>query len=146
MASFIADVLELAGLFRHVADQIARQEGQTQARWYALSVFSGDPLTVSQAARRLGTTRQALQRSADDLLARGLARTEANPDHRTSPFIRLTPEGHAVLARISRTATISRRRWLPDADLAELEVAHAFVRKVRDALRESEHPVPRPTT
>src|SRR6516225_8642787 len=93
VASFIADVLELAGLFRRVADDIARQEGQTQARWYALSVFSEDPLTVSQAARRLGSTRQAVQRSADELLAQGLTIAEPNPDHLNSPFITLTPKG-----------------------------------------------------
>jgi DNA-binding MarR family transcriptional regulator len=137
VASFIADVVELAGLFRQVADDIARQVGQTQARWYALSVFSEDPLTVSQAARRLGTTRQAVQRSTDELLTRGLAITEANPDHRTSPFIRLTPEGHAVLARISRAAMASRRRWLPDPDQAELEAAHAVIRRLRDNLQGS---------
>jgi DNA-binding MarR family transcriptional regulator len=137
VASFIADVLELAGLFRHVADDMARQQGETQSRWYALSVFSENPLTVSQAARRLGTTRQAVQRSTDELLARGLAITEANPDHRTSPFIRLTPEGHDVLARISQTAMTSRKRWLPDPDKAELEVAHAIVRRLRDNLRDN---------
>lgn len=137
LALFIADVLELAGLFRHLADGIARQEGQTQARWYALSVFSGAPLTVSQAARRLGTTRQALQRSADDLVARGLATTEVNPDHRTSPFIRLTPEGRDVLARISRTAASSRRRLLADRDVADLAPAHDVIRRLRDALRET---------
>jgi DNA-binding MarR family transcriptional regulator len=136
VASFIADVLELAGLFRRIADDIARGEGQTQARWYALSVFSEDPLTVSQAARRLGTTRQAVQRSADELLAQGLATAEPNPDHRTSPFITLTPEGRAVLARISRAAMTSRRRWLPNPDATELEAAHAVVRRLRDALRE----------
>ena len=137
VASFIADVLELAGQFRHVADEVARQEGETQARWYALSVFSEDPLTVSQAARRLGTTRQAVQRSADELLARGLAITEANPDHRTSPFIRLTAAGHEVLGRISQAAMVSRQRWLPDPDRAELEVAHTVVRRLREALRET---------
>lgn len=136
MAGFIADVLELAGLFRRVADGIARQEGQTQARWYALSVFSAAPLTVSQAARRLGTSRQAVQRSADDLIARGLAVTEPNPDHRTSPFIILTDEGRAVLARISQAAAAARHSWLPDADANELRSAHAFVKKLTDALRD----------
>lgn len=135
MASFIADVLELGGLFRRVADGIARQEGQTQARWYALSVFSEAPLTVSHAARRLGTTRQALQRNADELIARGLASAEPNPDHRTSPFIRLTQEGQDVLARISKTATVSRRQWLPNPDADELEAAHAVVKTLRDSLR-----------
>ncbi len=137
MAAFIADVLELAGLFRKVADEIARDEGQTQARWYALSVFSEDPLTVSQAARRLGTTRQAVQRSTDDLIARGLAMTEPNPDHRSSPFITLTADGHKVLARISHAATKSRERWLPNPDAAQLETARATIRYVRDAIRET---------
>lgn len=135
VASFIADVLELAGLFRRGADGIARQQGHTQARWYALRVFSEEPLTVSRAARGLGTTRQALQRSADALIARGLAIAEPNPDHRTSPFIRLTQEGRDVLARISRTATVARRQWLPDPDADELEAAHAVVKKLRDSLR-----------
>ncbi len=137
VASFIADVLELAGLFRRAADDIARQEGETQSRWYALSVFSQDPLTVSQAARRLGTTRQAVQRTTDQLLAQGLAITEPNPDHRTSPFIRLAPSGHEVLARISQAATTSRKRWLPDHDTAELAVAQAIVKRLRDNLREN---------
>lgn len=53
VAPFIADVLELAGLFRRIADEIAGQEGQTQARWCALGVFSEDPRLsgVPQPAR-----------------------------------------------------------------------------------------------
>ena len=134
LAWFIADVLELAGRFRRAADGIARQEGQTQARWYALSVFSADPLTVSQAARRLGTTRQAVQRSADDLLERGLATAEPNPDHRTSPYIRLTAQGHALLERINARAAQSRRQWLPDASSVDLEAAHGVIRTLLGCL------------
>jgi DNA-binding MarR family transcriptional regulator len=136
VASFIADVVELAGRFRRVADDIARQQGQTQARWYALSVFSDDPLTVSQAARRLGTTRQAVQRSADQLTAQGLTIAEPNPDHLTSPLITLTPEGRDVLSRISQAAIRSRQRWLPNPDTAQLEAAHTVVKSLLDALRE----------
>ena len=42
LAVFVADVVELGGLFRRLADTIARGEGQTQSVWYALSVFSAD--------------------------------------------------------------------------------------------------------
>lgn len=135
LASFVADVVELAGLFRRVADEIARQEGQTQSRWYALSVFSDAPLTVSQAARRLGTTRQSVQRTANELLASGLAVTEPNPDHRASPHVVLTPAGRRTLQRISGAATHARRRWFSDRDVDDLAVAHVEVRRLRDALR-----------
>ena len=135
LASFIADVVELGGLFRRVADEIANQEGQTQTLWYALSVFSGQPLTVSQAARRLGTTRQAVQRSTNELIARGLAVTESNPDHRASPLIILSPLGRERLAQISKAASQARRQWFSDHDVVALEAAHAEVRRLRDALR-----------
>lgn len=134
LASFIADVIELAGLFRHVADKIARQEGQTQTIWYALSVFSAEPLTVSQAARRLGTTRQAVQRTANELLDQGLATAESNPDHRASPLIILTLLGHETLARISTTASTARKQWFFDHDVAGLRAAHAEVLRLRTAL------------
>ena len=137
VASFIADVLELSGLFRRVADDIARQEGQTQARWYALSVFSEDPLTVSQAARRLGTTRQAVQRTANELIARELAFADPNPDHRASPYIVLTPKGRKTLARISEAAMRARHEWFSDRDAAGLATAHHEVRRLRDTLREA---------
>ena len=135
LASFIADVLELAGLFRQAADHIARQAGLTQTLWYALSVFSAKPLTVSQAARRLGTTRQAVQRSANELLTRGLAATETNPDHRASPFIVLTPKGRDTLSRISQIAMESRTQWFSDCDAPNLKAAHPEIRRLRDALR-----------
>ena len=135
LAAFIADVVELAGLFRGTAEAIARGEGQTQAGWYALSVFSEGRLTVSQAARRLGTTRQAVQRTANELLDRGLVVTQANPDHRTAPLIVLTEEGAGVLARISRAAMTQRRGWFSDHEAADLAAAHVEVVRLRDALR-----------
>ncbi|MEU2348919.1 MarR family transcriptional regulator [Modestobacter sp. NPDC049651] len=137
LALFIADVQELAGRFREMADAIARAEDQTRARWYALSVFSAEPLTVPQAARRLGTTRQAVQRSADDLVARGLAHPAPNPDHRTSPFIRLTPAGEALLQRISDRAAQERGRWLPDTAAADLQDGHQAVRRLLAVLRDA---------
>lgn len=137
LASFIADVLELAGLFRRVADEIARQEGQTQSRWYAMSVFSDAPLTVAQAARRLGTSRQAVQRTANELVASGLATTRPNPDHRASPFVVLTPEGHQTLHRISKAAAHARRAWFSDRDADELAAAHSQLRRLLDTLRKA---------
>src|ERR1700757_2310208 len=48
----MADVYELAGLSRRTSEAIARELGQTVARWHVLSVLSAGPCTVPAAARR----------------------------------------------------------------------------------------------
>jgi len=77
----MADVYELAGLSRRTSEAIARELGQTVARWHVLSVLSAGPCTVPATARRLGLTRQGVQRVADDLLAARLLKASPNPDH-----------------------------------------------------------------
>lgn len=136
LAAYVADVLELGGRFRAMASEIAREEGQTESRWYALSVFSTGGLTVSQAARRLATSRQALQKTTDALVGAGLLAFEANPDHRTSPRVGLTAEGQAVLDRISRRAAEHRQRRIPDDLVAELAPGHEVLRRLLATLDE----------
>lgn len=60
IARLVADVFELAGLLRRSGEVVAAREGHTQARWQLLSVVSDRALTVPQAARRLGVTRQVV--------------------------------------------------------------------------------------
>jgi DNA-binding MarR family transcriptional regulator len=104
-ALLVADVYELAGLLREVGEEIAVGQGQTQARWQLLSVVSDPPLSVPQAARRLGISRQAVQRVANDLVTDGLAEFTTNPDHRTSPLLGLTDAGDGALATITQAAS-----------------------------------------
>jgi DNA-binding MarR family transcriptional regulator len=103
----IADLFEAAGAVRRHGDTIASLAGQTQARWQVLSVLSQGDWTVPRAARRLGVSRQAVQRTVDLLRAAGLVEIEHNPDHRRSPLVRLTDAGHQALAAI----TAEGRRW-----------------------------------
>nr|MDT0666938.1 helix-turn-helix domain-containing protein [Micromonospora sp. DSM 115978] len=98
LALLIADVYEAAGALRRSGERLAATEGQTQARWQVLSVLSGAPLTVPAAARRLGISRQAVQRTAGELVADGLAQFVANPDHRTAGLLQLTDDGRHVLS------------------------------------------------
>src|SRR5688572_13465052 len=48
------------------------------------------PQTVPQMARSLGLARQFIQRTVDDLLARGLLEKRENAGHKRSPFLALT--------------------------------------------------------
>jgi DNA-binding MarR family transcriptional regulator len=114
LALLVADIYEAAGVLRRSGESIAGAEGQSQARWQLLSVISAGPITVAQAARRLGVTRQGVQRVANDLIGEQLAVTGPNPNHRNSPLLELTSAGEATLSRINEraqtlNATIARK-------------------------------------
>src|SRR6266516_3872588 len=53
------------------------------------------PLTVPQIAQMRPTSRQRMQRLADELAAEGLVEFIDNPKHRRSKLVRLTPKGDA---------------------------------------------------
>ncbi|MFB7053559.1 MarR family winged helix-turn-helix transcriptional regulator [Streptomyces vinaceus] len=121
MALLIADVYEAAGALRRSGEATAAAEGQTQARWQVLSIFSGQPTSVLSAARRLGVARQNVQRIANDLTEDGPGRLHTHPDHRTSPLLPLTLDGQQVLQAITARAHASHRRItarIPEADVA----------------------------
>src|SRR5258707_3518725 len=53
------------------------------------------PLTVPQIAQMRPTSRQRMQRLADELTAEGLVEFIDNPNHRRSKLVRLTSKGNA---------------------------------------------------
>jgi DNA-binding MarR family transcriptional regulator len=129
----VADVFELAGLFREDGETIARTVGQSQARWQVMSAASADPRTVPQIARRLGVSRQNVQRIADLLVAERWASFEPNPDHRGSPHLILSTRGREALAKITKAAANSHAaiaRRLAGTDVAAL---HRGLRRLIEA-------------
>ncbi|MFF3417613.1 MarR family winged helix-turn-helix transcriptional regulator [Streptomyces sp. NPDC002698] len=138
MALLVADVYEAAGVLRRSGEAIAAAEGQTQARWQVLSAVSDEPLPVARAARRLGITRQGVQRIANDLARDGLADFRPNPDHRSSPLLGLTPRGRRVLAGITDRAAAAHRVLSADIAPADIVAARDLLRRVVEQVRQRE--------
>jgi DNA-binding MarR family transcriptional regulator len=130
MALLVADVLEAAGALRRFGERTAPSVGLTQARWQVLSVVSEDPVTVPQAARRLGVSRQNVQRVANDLVALGHSVYVHNPDHRSSPLLTLTPRGHEVLAEVTARASALHRALFAALSEEEICRSRAFLRQL----------------
>ncbi|MFW6092276.1 MAG: MarR family winged helix-turn-helix transcriptional regulator [Actinomycetota bacterium] len=128
----IADVYELAGSSRRSSERLANLVGQTAARWHVMSVVSEQPFTVPAVARRLGLTRQGVQRVVHDLVDAGLARLEPNPDHARSPLVSLAPDGRRVLADLFARSEESRRELLDRAGVTadDLTEARRVIRAV----------------
>jgi DNA-binding MarR family transcriptional regulator len=93
------------------------------------------PLTVPQIAQMRPTSRQRMQRLADELAAEGLVKLVDNPKHRRSKLVQLTPKGdaryHAMRARfLAIAATLGAARG--EADIRE---AIKIVRQLSDEVK-----------
>ncbi|HEY4217321.1 MAG TPA: MarR family transcriptional regulator [Gemmatimonadaceae bacterium] len=128
--ALIADVFELAGALQTSSDALAAVAGQTGARWQVLWVADEAPRTVPDIARRLGRTRQAVQRLADLLVADGLAAWQDNPAHRRSPYVGLTNDGRHALAAIMRVSDEWRSEVGTGFTVAELTTMRDAIQRL----------------
>jgi DNA-binding MarR family transcriptional regulator len=90
------------------------------------------PLTVPQIAEMRPTSRQRMQRLADELVVEGLVEFVDNPKHRRSKLVRLTRKGEARYQKLSgRLLAIASTMG---ADLSERDIGNtiAIVRRISD--------------
>lgn len=99
-ATFAISVLRLAGHLQNAGDALAKPAGQTSARWQVLAAADHAPMTVADAGRALGMTRQGVQRVADLLEKDGLILYADNPAHQRAKLMALTESGKATLETI----------------------------------------------
>ncbi len=131
----VADVYELAGAFRRSGERIARTLGRTQSQWQVLSAASSGSKTVPQIARRLGYSRQSVQRTADQLVTERLAVYNPNPDHKRSPYLELTDAGQRVLKHLTVAAAASHRALGRKVGPDDAETAVQVLRTLCAALK-----------
>ena len=83
------------------AQEMAVAGGLTAAWWQVLGGVLDQPRSVAEIGRRMGMTRQGVQRVADLLVERGLAEYRANPAHRRAKLLACTEAGYWAIRRIS---------------------------------------------
>jgi DNA-binding MarR family transcriptional regulator len=87
------------------------------------------PLTVPQIAQMRPTSRQRMQRLADELAAEGLVKFIDNPRHRRSKLVRLTPKGDAHYRELNA-------RLLAIASTMDVALSEADIRKTTELVRQ----------
>ncbi len=65
-------------------------------------LFPNDALSVPDIAERYKVSRQHVQATVNRLLKRELVEAKANPHHKRSPFIMLTPKGRKLFCSVMR--------------------------------------------
>jgi DNA-binding MarR family transcriptional regulator len=116
------------------AQDLAAEGGITEARWQVLGGVLDEPRTVAEVARRMGMTRQGVQRVADVLVENGLAEYRTNPSHRRANLLACTEAGYWAIRRISVAQHPWSNRIGATVGARELTEAIATINRVTDAL------------
>jgi DNA-binding MarR family transcriptional regulator len=95
------------------------------------------PLTVPQIARMRPTSRQRMQRLADELVAEGLVEFIDNPKHRRSKLVRLTGAGNASYRQLNTRLVKIASTMGADLSEAEIRGAIAIIRRLSEETRDS---------
>lgn len=93
------------------------------------------PLTVPQIAQMRPTSRQRMQRLADELAGEGLVEFIDNPKHRRSKLVRLTPKGDARYRELNdRLLAIASTMGVALSE-AEIRKTSGIVRQLSDEVK-----------
>ncbi len=128
LTEVIVTTFRLNGRLMDVAQGLAEEGGITAAWWQVLGGVLDQPRTVADVGRKMGMTRQGVQRIADLLVARGLAEYRPNPAHRRAKLLACTETGYWAVRQISLAQ-------LPWADRIGAEVGAQELRETLATMR-----------
>ncbi len=130
----IGEVFRLNGQLLATADRLSKDLDVSTARWQVIAVIRSEILTVAGISRRLGLTRQSVQRSANTLRDQGIVEFCDNPDHRTSPLIALTTHGREIMdVLLDRQSTLTEH-FTDDLNLSveQIDELSTQLRRMRE--------------
>jgi DNA-binding MarR family transcriptional regulator len=93
------------------------------------------PLTVPQIAQMRPTSRQRMQRLADELLSGGLVEFIGNPKHRRSKLVKLTRKGDTRYREMNARFLVIASTMGVDLSETEIRKTTAIVRQLSDDVK-----------
>ena len=132
----IRELLRIHSKVRRLFRQVEIATGLTAMQLAVLATIaeSSFALTASDIGRRLGYPRQVIQRTANELAARGLSEVQANPAHKRAPLLVLTPAGVALKELADRRAKEISATVLNGLDAVTCDALASELRNVRAAI------------
>ena len=138
----ILEFLRLWSSLERHGRAITKPFGQTPARWQVLGGIWAEPRTVPQIARRMGISRQSVQRVADLLVGEGLVRFIPNPDHKRSGLLEMTDRGLEIIEAIDRVQIVWSNEVAEGLDAEDLRITVKIIQELTRVLDETNVPTP----
>jgi DNA-binding MarR family transcriptional regulator len=141
LTEIILSTFRLNARLLEAAQELAANGGITAAWWQVLGGVLDQPRTVAEIGRRMGMTRQGVQRVADLLVANHLAEYRPNPAHRRAKLLACTEAGYWAIRQISFAAHPFANRIGAQVANEELRITLTTMRHLV-AVLEADHPTP----
>ena len=138
LTEVVVTTLRLNGRIMEVAQRLAADGGLTAAWWQVLGGVLDEPRTVADIGRRMGMTRQGVQRVADLLAEHGLAEYRPNPSHRRAKLLACTEAGYWAVRRISLAQVPWANRVGAEVGATELRKALATMQRLLAVLEDDQ--------
>lgn len=133
LTDLILEVFRFNGQLLVAGDRLTKPLGLTSARWQVLGAIdlADHPMTVAQISRRMGVSRQSVQRIANDLVGLNFITFENNPDHVRAKLIIPTVKGREALKRIGAVQIEWSNALAKEMDAARLIEALDVLRELQ---------------
>ncbi len=128
----VIETFKLSGLLVAEGDRISGPLGLTSARWKILGALarSGEPLTVSQIARNMGQSRQAVQSLINVMYESGLVEFLENPNHKRAKLIALSAKGNDIYDQMDAILIPWANQRASQISLEDMETTLATLKKI----------------
>lgn len=138
VTELILTLFPLNGRVLSAGDSLSSSEGLSSSLWQVLGALKDAPRSVSQIGRVMGLTRQSVQRSVNIMKEDGLVELVKNPDHQTSPLVRITSKGENAYRKVMRLQTEWSNGLGERLKVDELKVAVRVLRTLLETLENEE--------
>ncbi len=129
------NIIRINGAFLEVAEKICSNDDLISVPiWRVIAVIRLNPMTVSEIAKYLGLKRQSVQSTVNQMKRRGLIKFRKNPNHKTSPFVKLTKKGDGKIEDILRYQKKLTEVFISGSDIRMRDVVsnREFLRALKE--------------
>jgi DNA-binding MarR family transcriptional regulator len=123
------------------ADRYLKDDELTAANRAVMEfLYPEEKLSVPTIANKYRVSRQHVQVTANQLLAKGLIRAVANPDHKRSPLLRLSKLGRDTFAEIRHNESAVIEKLFADLQQDDIEVTRNLLKSLLMRVESGELP------
>ncbi|MFT4929735.1 MAG: DNA-binding MarR family transcriptional regulator [Phenylobacterium sp.] len=134
LTSLLLETFRLNGTLLAAGNHLTKPFELTSARWQIMGpIFeSEESMTVAQIARRMGLSRQGVQRIVNDLKALNMVVPLPNRDHKRAPLISLSEAGRDVMIKIKDVQAVWVNNLAKDFSEDQIKQALNLIETVRE--------------